>query len=177
MRVDADGGAVVSRVVPDSPAEEAGLKAGDVILSLDGKAVASSAELRNRIGLMKPGRKVRLGVVRKGRTLTVKATLGEAKQAETALDGGRSKRSGANLAEIPADHPLYGQVEGVLVRQVEPGSKAARAGLRPGDIIDGADQEPVTSLDDLEDILRDHGDRPLLLHVRRGQGALFLSMR
>jgi serine protease Do/serine protease DegQ len=177
MRVEADGGAVVSRVVPDSPAQEAGLKAGDVILSLDGKAVASSAELRNRIGLMNPGQKVELGVVRKGRRLTVKATLGEAKQAQAALDGGTSKLAGAKLAEIPPEHPLYGQVEGVLVRQVEPGSKAARAGLRPGDIIDGADQQPISGLEDLAAILRDHDDKPLLLHVRRGQGALFLSIR
>ena len=177
MRVEADGGAVISRVVPESPAAEAGLKAGDVILSLDGKAVASSAELRNRIGLMAPGRKVELGVVRKGRRLTVEATLGEAKQAQAAFDGGTSKLAGAKLAEIPPEHPLYGQVEGVLVRQVEPGSKAARAGLRAGDIIDGADQQPVTSTDDLAAILRGHGDKPLLLHVRRGQGALFLSIR
>ena len=177
MRVEADGGAVISRVLPGSPAAEAGLKAGDVILSLDGKAVASSAELRNRIGLMAPGRKVELGVVRKGRRLTVEATLGEAKQAQAALDGGTSKLAGAKLAEIPPEHPLYGQVEGVLVRQVEPGSKAARAGLRAGDIIDGADQQPVTSTDDLAAILRGHGDKPLLLHVRRGQGALFLSIR
>ena len=177
MRVEADGGAVISRVVPESPAAEAGLKAGDVILSLDGKAVASSAELRNRIGLMNPGQKVELGVVRKGRRLTVKATLGEAKQAQAALDGGKSKLAGAKLAEIPPEDPLYGEVEGVLVRQVEPGSKAARAGLRAGDIIDGADQKPVTSTDDLAAILRGHGDKPLLLHVRRGQGALFLSIR
>jgi serine protease Do/serine protease DegQ len=177
MRVEADSGAVISRVVPDSPAEKAGLKAGDVILSLDGRAVASSADLRNRIGLMSPGRKVELGVVRKGRRLTVKAVLGEAKQTQAALDGGKSKLAGAKLGEIPPEHPLYGQVEGVLVRQVEPGSKAARAGLRAGDIIDGADQQPVTGPDDLAAILRDHGDKPLLLHVRRGQGALFLSLR
>jgi serine protease Do/serine protease DegQ len=177
MRVEAEGGAVVSRVVPDSAAEQAGLRAGDVILSLDGKAVSSSAELRNRIGLMSPGRKVELGIVRKGRGLTVKATLGTAEKARAALDGRESKLAGTKLSGIPPEHPLYGEVEGVLVREVESGSRAAESGLRPGDIIVSADQQAVSGPDDLAAILRAHGDGPLLLNVRRGQGALFLAIR
>jgi Do/DeqQ family serine protease len=179
MRVEANGGAVVSRVVPGSAAEAAGLRPGDVILSLDGRALAGSAELRNRIGLMKPGRRVELGVVRKGRHLTIEATLGAAEDEEdrAALEDPQSKLAGVGLAAIPAEHPLHGEVEGVLVREVESGSNAAEAGLRPGDIIVSADQQPVSGPDDLAAVLRAHGDGPLLLNVRRGRGALFLAIR
>ena len=177
MRVEAEGGAVVSRIVPGSAAEQAGLRAGDVILSLDGQAIASSAELRNRIGLMTPGQDIELGVVRKGKRLSIKATLGAAEKAQAALDDPQSKLAGARLGEIPLEHPLYGEVEGVLVREVEGGSKAAEAGLRPGDIIVSADQQAVSGPDDLAAVLRAHGEGPLLLNVRRGRGALFLAIR
>jgi serine protease Do/serine protease DegQ len=179
MRVEAQGGAVVSRVVPGSAAEAAGLRPGDVIVSLDGRALAGGAELRNRIGLMNPGRTVELGILRKGRRLTVEATLGTAEQEEgpAAPEGSQSKLAGVGLGAIPAEHPLFGEVEGVFVREVDPASNAARAGLRPGDIIVSADQQAVTGPDELAAVLRAHGEGPLLFNVRRGQGALFLAIR
>ena len=177
MRIDVEGGAVISRVIDGSAADEAGLKPGDVVVSLDGAAIGGSAELRNRIGLMRPGRKVELGVLRKGRRITVTATLGGPEEAEASVEGGTSALAGVGLGAIPDDHPLYGQVEGVLVREVAPLSKAARAGLRAGDIIVSADQQPVATPEQLAAIAREKRDKPLLLNVQRGDGALFLAIR
>jgi serine protease Do/serine protease DegQ len=177
MRIDVDGGAVISRVIDGSAAEEAGLKPGDVVVSMDGAAIGSSAELRNRIGLMRPGRKVELGILRKGRRVTVTATLGGPEEPQASLETGASALAGVSLGKIPDDHPLYGEVEGVLVREVKPLSKAARAGLRAGDIIVSADQRPVATPEQLAAIAREKRDKPLLLNVHRGDGALFLAIR
>jgi len=177
MRVEAEGGAVISRVMADSAAESAGIRPGDVVVSLDGKAIGGSAELRNRIGQMRPGQKVELGIVRKGKRLDLKVTLGETEEPRASLGESGSRLAGVELSEIPPDHPLYGPVQGVLVQQVEPLSKAARAGLRAGDIIVSANQRAVTSVDEVTAIARKSGDKPLLLNVHRGDGALFLAIR
>ncbi len=174
MGIEATGGAVISRVVPASPAESAGLDSGDVVVSLNGQPIETSAELRNAVGLMRPGQKVELGVLRDGERRTVTATLGEGEQIQAQLGGPESRLAGATLSELPPEHPLYGEVEGVLVRDVEPGSRAAAAGLRPGDVIVSANRQAVSSPAELAEILATHRNQPLLLHVRRRDGALFI---
>jgi Do/DeqQ family serine protease len=82
LRLDIAAGAVVAEVAPDSAAEEAGLKPGDVIVSVDDAVVRDASDLRNKIGLLRIGEKVRLNVVRGGRTLTLEAEIREAAEKE-----------------------------------------------------------------------------------------------
>ncbi|WP_142847812.1 DegQ family serine endoprotease [Telmatospirillum sp. J64-1] len=180
MGLDRTGGAVVSQVTPGSPAEQAGLQPGDVVIAIDGREVETSAQLRNMVGLMQPNTQVNLTILRDGRQQQVQAQLERQQQAQAAppeqpsANGGRL--GGVQLSEIPVDHPLHNQVRGVLVQQVAPGSRAARADLRDGDIILGIDRRPVTSPQELHAIAQQRPDRPMLLQVRRGERLMFLAI-
>jgi S1-C subfamily serine protease len=177
------GGALVSRVAPGSSAEKAGLRPGDVITSLDGKPVVNGPDLRNRVGLMPPGSKVELTVLRDGKESKVTTTLGEAEAAEAEKPKPEAKAeaagrlAGATLAAVPKEHPLAGKVEGVFVQTVAPNSAVAKAGIQAGDIIVTANQKPVKTPEDLQRVAKEIGDKPLLLNVRRGDGALFVVLR
>jgi serine protease Do/serine protease DegQ len=177
MNIAGTQGAVISQVASDSPAEKAGLKPRDVITAVNGKPVTGAAELRNTVGFMHPGEKVDLDVVRDGKHMTVNATLGEAKKTMAEAEGKGAQLRDMVLSEIPPGHPLYGKVEGVLVQEIKLGSKAARAGLRPGDVITAVNQTPVTTVDEAYKLLREQDDKPVLLDVRRGDEAIFIAIR
>jgi Do/DeqQ family serine protease len=172
-----EGGAVIARVLPDSPAERAGLRAGDIVTAVNGQPVANGAALRNAIGLVRAGSEVRLSAVRDGKPITLTARLSPPGGQGTA--GGRldEQLAGAELAEIGASHPLAGKVEGVAVAKVERGSPAWRAGLRPGDIVLSINRQPVRSLAEASAALKRSGADGLLLNIQRGNSALFLVIR
>ncbi len=167
-------GALVARVIPGSPADKAGLQAEDIILEVNGKPIRDFNHLRNEIGLMRVGEKVTLTVLRDGRRKRLTARIGEDEQ-QTA-DGSRIHPglAGAQLGPIVEDHPLAGKLKGVLVQDVDPRSPAARAGLRPGDVITSVNRKPIDSVDELRRAAA--GAPQLLLHLRRGNGALFLVL-
>jgi serine protease Do/serine protease DegQ len=170
------GGAVVAQVTPGSAAEKAGVRSGDVIVSLEGRALASSSDLRNAVGLLRVGTSINLGVLRNGRPLTLHAVIADP-LASSASAGVMSKHlSGAVLGPISDNHPLAGRVEGVEVLEVKRGSPAWSAGLRPDDIIVSINQQPVSSMDDVAAAARRDADA-LLLNIRRGNGALFVVIR
>lgn len=184
MNLKVVGGALVSRVAPGSAAEKAGLRVGDVVTSLNGRPVTNSADLRNRVGLMGPGSKVELSVLRDGKETKVSTTLGEQDVAETDAKAktevkadAKSSLAGATLSAIPKDNPLSGKVEGVFIESVQPGSKIAQAGIQAGDIVTSANQKAVKTPAELQAAAKDVGDKPLLLNVRRGEGSLFVVVR
>ena len=170
------GGAVIAQVERGSPADRAGLAQGDVVVAVDGAAIHSSAELRNRIGLIEADRSVALDIVRGGRRSRMMVTVSPqgARQADAADQV--AQFAGAALADIPSDHPAYGQVDGVLVTGVARNSKAARAGLRRGDIILGVDGQAVTSLAELQQLLQ-QASPPLTLNLLRADGERSLLIR
>ena len=168
-------GALVSQVLPESAAEKAGLQAGDVIRSVDGKAVGGANELRNSIGMKRSGDTVTLEILRDGRKRTVKAKLGEqAAVVDVAAEDIHPALQGAELETLDASSPRYEGEAGVLVANVVPGSPAAQRGLRPGDLITGVNRNKVSSLSDL----REHATgQALLLNIRRGNATLLLPIR
>ena len=171
-------GALIARVMPGSAAQKAGLKEGDVVISVQERTVEDAADLRNRIGLLPPGSRVRIGYLRDGETHSVRLSLGDAQDVVEAENGRWQHRAlpGAWLAPIPGDHPLAGQVQGILVAGVEPGSPAAEAGLRRGDVIDQIQRTPVGDRAQARRTL-DAVRGDVLLRVLRGRSALFLVVR
>ncbi len=168
-------GAVISQIVPDSPAEKAGLQEGDVVIRVDGRSVEDGGDLRNAVGLLRVGETVELTIVRKGRERVVRATVDKAQLATVEGETLNPRLAGATFSERPEDQ-LRGQAgAGVLVQDVAGASPAWNAGLRKDDIVVSANRRRVDSLDDLRAATQ--GSNGILLNIRRGDGALFLAIR
>jgi len=173
-------GAVVSDVEPGSAAERAGLRPGDVITAIDGRAVDDAATLRNRVGLTRAGETVTLTMLRDGRERRLEVAVGET-PADAAPEPPEPSSTtggidGAVLRELDPRHPSYGQVRGVVVSRVAPGSAAAHAGLLADDVILAVNREPVASIAELDAALA-QVTRPFALQIARGAGRLFVVVR
>jgi len=168
-------GALVQQVVEGSAAEKAGIKAGDVITSINGTAVKSAAELRNRIGLMRVGESVDIGVFRDGKSRHVNALVsakgdaaGAAGASEEAAAGEPHRAlEGADLGDAPGG--------GVVVRAIEPGSPASQTQLRANDVITNVNRRAIANLKELRAASKDQ--QTLLLTVRRGDATLIVPLR
>ncbi|MGD8592875.1 MAG: DegQ family serine endoprotease [Gammaproteobacteria bacterium] len=176
FNITAGKGVVISQVAEGSPAQKAGIKPGDIVISVDNKPVTSVAELRNVIGLQRVGEKVELIVIRDGKERQLSALIEEPKR--TKVDGGdiNQRLDGALFSAIGPGHPLAGKIAGIEVLDVTPGSPAWHAGLRKGDIIVSANRIPVEDITALRNAIGD-GRRGILFNIRRGDGALFLVIR
>ncbi|PCJ32252.1 MAG: serine endoprotease DegQ [Gammaproteobacteria bacterium] len=168
-------GAVVTRIIPGSAAEESGLAVGDIVTAIDGDKLSNADSLRNRIGLLMVGQTITLDIVRDGEKkilkATVKVTPKQAVQGEV-----HPKLSGATFGDIEPSSPYYGKIKGIMVYSVKRGSPAAFAGLRKGDIITSANKQPVDSLEAFRPYAYTDG-KQLLLNITRNQRALFLVLR
>lgn len=176
LHLERVGGAVIAQVMQDSPADKAGLKAGDVVTAVDGEAIQTAAELRNEIGLLPIGTEITLDIIRDGKQKKMRVAIKEPKQYKAVAGEVSEQLSGAVLGEIEPTHPLAGRIQGVEVVNVERGSPAWEAGLRRGDIIVSINRRPAQSLQEARAILR-QSKGSLLLNIRRGEAALFLVIR
>ncbi len=167
-------GAQVAQVQPKSPAEQAGLREGDVISGLNGRPVRSAAELHARLGVVPVGETVELRVQRGNDTHTVEAKIGEIENAQAA--GGESipELAGASLTEAER-RGLPGRSRAVLITSVQESSPAYRHGLRGGDLILAVNQRRVTSLTGLAKALRASGR--VQLQVLRGDVVLNIPVK
>ncbi|EPR0412111.1 serine endoprotease DegP [Enterobacter asburiae] len=169
MKVDAQRGAFVSQVMPNSSAAKAGIKAGDVITSLNGKPISSFAALRAEVGSMPIGSKVTLGLLRDGKPVNVSLELQQSSQNQVDSSTIFSGIEGAEMSNKGAD-------KGVVVNNVKANSPAARIGLKKGDVIMGANQLPVKNIAELRKIL-DSKPSVLALNIQRGDTSLYLLMQ
>ncbi|MFT3735608.1 MAG: PDZ domain-containing protein [Rhodocyclaceae bacterium] len=155
------------------------MKVGDVILQVNGKKVDDSNDLRSLIGERRPGESVNLKVWRKKSTLDIKATL-MAAPGTTASAKGSDKGSasidkvGLKLRPLQSAEARKLDADGGLLIEAASGP-AARASLRTGDVILMANNQPVSSVEELQDIIKDSGERLLLL-VQRGEGRAFVAL-
>ena len=162
-------GALVAGVAQGSSAERAGIKTGDIIISLNGVTMKSSGELRNAIGMLHVGDKVEIGLLRDGKPRKVSALIAERGELESASAVDISKGlDGAELADA-ADSG------GVLVSKVQEASPAAQAGLRANDAIVGVGRTPVANLKSFREAAK--GASVLVLRVRRGSDTLLIPIR
>jgi serine protease Do len=180
-------GAIVSSVEAGSAAERAGVKRGDVIVSFNGQPVTEYNALRNRVAEAKPGASATVGIVRDGSEKTLTVKLDEASPNRTARGSSDAPEAADQTAlgvavapltpEAAARAGIRGNVKGLLVQSVEPDSRAADAGIQPGDVIVEANRKSVASVDELRAAVRGSPDRPLLLLVNREGHDLFLTVR
>ncbi len=167
-------GAVVTEVGKGSPAARGGLQSGDVIVAIDGRAVDNAADVRNAIGLLRVGQTVTVEVLRDGQRqrLTLRIEAPRIRH----VDGAElhPRLQGAVLGELPPGSELPGAGEGVVVLELERGSRAAALGLRQGDRITEANRHPVDGLASLQQALNGRG---LMLQVQREGMSLLLMVR
>jgi serine protease Do/serine protease DegQ len=169
-------GAVVTRVEPGSPAEKAGVSVGDVVVAADSVAVTSSADLRNRIGLVRVGDEVNLSVLRKGKRRSIKVRIGVVERVTYPGSESAPQLSGAVFQAMGRDHPLYDQIQGVVVADVDRASRAWQNNIRPGDVIVAINRERVRSVDELSRALRRAG-RSIAVDVIRDRTQLFIVIQ
>jgi serine protease Do len=183
--LDKPQGAIISRVMPDSPSEKAGLKVGDVILQFNGKQVDSSSSLPPIVGATEIGKKVPVTVMRENKRKTISVVIEQLPEEESkpqVLGQAPSRLIDERLAMEVADLTSeqlseYNFESGVSVVNVERGP-AADAGLRRGDVILSIDSVKVKNAKQFLDIAKDlpeHKAIPVL--VQRGEGALFLALK
>ena len=174
LKAPAQRGAIVAEVLPDGPAERAGLRAGDVVLEINGQPLDSSADLRNRVSLTSPDTEISLKVWREGRALEVSVSVEpmEGRRRPRAQRAPRTSRSSAaleafgfdaqDLTKTMARRLGLRRVTGVLISDVERGSAAARAGLSAGQVILSVNQREVASVKALNKALKRAGETALL---------------
>jgi serine protease Do len=180
-------GALVSKVESGSAASRAGIRQGDVILSVNGHSVSDSNELRNRIASVKPGTSVDIGLVRDGRNETVKATLEELPAAARAGRGrggeDRSEHGKFGMTVQPLTPDLAERLElprgakGVAIADVDPDGAAAAAGLQQGDVIEKVNGQAVATAEQLRSALESTSAKPALLLVSRGGNDIFVTLK
>ena len=169
--LDLHQGVVISQVIEDTAAEAAGLKAGDVVISIDGTPVKSASAMRNMVGLLRVGEEMKITVIREGRKKTVTAVIRDAKDFSVA--GGRinERLAGATIEEQEKNGKSY-----LTVTEVQQGSAAWNAHLREGDIILWVNRVPVKTLEELKRVVGDK-DAQILLNIQRGRTALFVLIQ
>ena len=162
-------GVLITGVGEDSSAEKAGLKAGDIIVAVDGITTSSTGQLRSQIGIKEIGDKVKLTLIREGKTKKLGVTVGEPQQLASVSDKLHSLLEGAQFENNPDG-------EGVLVAALSPNSVAAYGGLRPGDIIVGANRQRVNNIKSFQEALS-YNKQSVLLQVNRNGRALYLVIQ
>lgn len=167
-------GAIISTVESKSPAEQAGLKPGDVITAVNGRPVRRSIDLRNKIGMMPIGETVNLTILRDGKTRTTKIKIAKPLEVPGTEAETVPQLAGATVANLKAG--ARGKIEGVIVTQVDANSPAWLHGLRPGDVIFGVNRKKVRSVQEFLAALQSSEDR-IILNLLRGDFRLALVIR
>jgi serine protease Do len=190
LKLSSKNGVLLSEVRPGGPGAKGGLQRGDVVIKVDGSTVTSTGQFRNLIASSGAKKRVTLEVLRDGKPVSVAVELGEVPDDGSEVAGiqpGSPKPTtggaldGVTLEELTPEHRrslgLSQEIQrGVVITDLSPKSAAARAGLRPGDVVLELNRAPVESLGRFKELYSKAAGDVLLLVHRRGQ-TLFLVVR
>jgi serine protease Do len=178
-------GALVGEITPDSPAAHSSLKQGDIIVAVNGQPIADASQLRTKIGMLDPNQTVMLKVVRNGSTQEVSVMLGNypSKEERASVNEPNPDRSldGVSVENLTPEAvqqlKLPATTKGVVVDEVNPGSRAAEAGLKPGDVIQQVNRQSVSNVKEYSQaVSASKKDDSVLLLVDRNGGTIFLAV-
>ena len=180
-----DYGALVGSVTPGSPAANAGLKTGDVILDVNGKRIEDSRALQLMVGMMAPGTTVNLTVFRNGTTKNVAVKLGEmpGNVGQNTAAGTTPETALRGISVTPLTPDIANQLKlpsntkGVVVSGIDPASPAADAGLQEGDVIQEVNHQPVTGVDGFNRAMQSAGNQPVVLLIDRNGTTSFVVVQ
>jgi len=175
FNITSEQGAVVTRVLEGSAADEAGLTIGDIVTAVDDVRLINADSLRNSIGLLMVGQTIKIDILREGKKKALHATVKESKSQQAQGDV-HPKLSGATFGDIENTSPYYGKINGLMVYSVKRGSPAANSGLRANDIITSVNKHAINNLEDFKPHAYNNG-KQLLLNITRNGRAMFLILR
>ncbi len=177
-------GIVVGDVTPNSPAKEAGIQTGDIILEVNGKPVSDSNQLRMSISMMQPGTELKLKTLRNGTERDATVKLAEMPTESAKADSNDSPEGGSKALEgvevsgldsrTARELGIPESTKGVVVTDIDPASKMADSGLQKGDVIQQVNHQPVNNVSEFQSAVRKAGSEPLLLVNRDGR-TLFIA--
>ena len=178
-------GALVASVMPDSPADKAHFQAGDIIVDFNGAPVKSAADLPLLVGNTPIGKEVPVKILRAGEDKTLNVTIDKLTDKDSTKPNATSPEKGkgalgmllAPLTDIERkDNKVDGNT-GIIVREIEPNSAAAQAGLSKGDIILSINNKQITSMDEVQKIVKDApAGKPLALLITRDSRTQFIAV-
>lgn len=180
--LDRARGALIADLDPDGPAAAAGLKSGDIITAVDGKAVESSAYLPRMVGASSPGDSLKLSILRDGKSQTLTAKVGHWPGSEQAhATKASDDKQGLGIAVAELDKASLNELNldhGVRVMEVDPQGVAAEAGISAGDVLVELNQQPLTSVQALRDVVAKlPTNRPVSLRLVRNGRPLYIALR
>jgi len=179
-------GALIGDVTKQSPAEKAGLKSGDIVLSLNGNDVRDSRDLSLKVSRMAPGNTAKLKIFRDGKQFEIAAVLGDvpAEKAVAAIQAGPASsgpRLGVSVQPLTSDLAeelgLPARSTGLVIVDVNSGSPAEEAGLKRGDVVQEVNRKTVASVADFQQAVKADASSPLLLAINRGGNRHFVTVQ
>ncbi len=178
-------GVIVADVVPDSPADKAGFKRGDIVKSLNGKPIENAHVLSRTVAALGPETTASLEVLRDGKSKEIKVTIGTMPEEVAKGKGGAGKTEsawGLTVQNITADlankFGLDENESGVVITEVQPGTPAAEARLRPGDVVKEVNRQKIQNIRDYKQVTEKmKKGETLLLLVKRGGNTFFIAIR
>lgn len=175
FNISSGKGAAVTQILPNSPAQQAGMLVGDIITSVNGNEVKSASDVVNTIGFLRVDSKININVLRNNKPITISVTLSDPKKRTQMIEKMDPFLYGVGLKNYSVLSPVHGSVQAVIVYSVERDSNSWRSDLRPGDIITSVNQQKVGNIDELKAAVAKSG-KELLINVLRGSSAIFLVM-
>jgi len=175
FNIPGNKGILVSKVIEKSPADKAGVKEYDVIVSFNGKPVESARELQNIVALSKIGAKIPVSIIRDGKTINLQVTIAERTDEAEIVTKDTIKKWGVTLQNFTEALAKEKNIEfgngGLLVVDVDPDSDAFQMGLRKSDILLEVDKKPVTSVQNFNEIVKDKKEKDkILMRARMANG-------
>jgi serine protease Do len=177
-------GVLLSDISPNGPAARAGLAKGDIVVQMNGQPINDPGEFRLKISMMPPGSAVKLKILRNGSESTVAVTLGELpaneEQTQEQEESANSSLQGLSIDNLTPDIArqlrLPGNTRGVVVTDVEPGSAAADADVRRGDVILEVNHKSVSNVNEFNRVVGASGNRDILLLINRGGTTIYIVL-